>query len=206
MKSSVATVLVALVLGTGFGFAETPPSAPAVPAEQPLAPAEPPPAANILPAQPSDPFGEEVTFDERRMLSVKGGAGWENGFEALQQALKTVTAALGGRKLAAAGNPLVVYLRADDAGFDFEAGLPVADAPETAENGDLGVRKTPSGRALRFTHRGSFDTMDRTYEAMTNYLDEKRIDVTDVYIEEYVTDPLTTPEDELRVFIYVFPK
>lgn len=205
MKSSVPAVLAALVLGTAPVLAETPPSAP------PSAPMEaaPPPRANELPAQPGDPFGEEVEFAERRILSIKGGAGWENGFEALRQAFETVQAGLAERKLTADGKPVVVYLRADDAGFDFEAGIPVAGAPEAADapaDVGLAIRRTPSGRAVRFTHRGAFDTMDRTYDAMTNLLDEKRLDVGEVYVEEYQTDPLTTPQDQLRVFIYVFPK
>ncbi|WP_160140649.1 GyrI-like domain-containing protein [Blastochloris tepida] len=209
MKSSVPAVLAALVLGTAPVLAETPPSAPPSAPMEAGQPAAPPPQANELPAQPGDPFGEEVEFAERRILSIKGGAGWENGFEALRQAFETVQAGLAERKLTADGKPVVVYLRADDAGFDFEAGIPVAGAPETADapaDDRLGIRRTPSGRAVRFTHRGAFDTMDRTYDAMTNLLDEKRLDVGEVYVEEYQTDPLTTPQDQLRVFIYVFPK
>ena len=105
-------------------------------------------------------------------------------------------AGLAERKLTADGNPVVVYLRADDAGFDFEAGVPVVARPRPRTprpTAGSAIRKTPSGRAVRFTHRGAFDTMDRTYDAMTNVLDEKRLDVTEVYVEEYLTDPLTTP-------------
>ena len=45
--------------------------------------------------------------------------------------------------------------------------------------------------------------MDTTYEAITNFLDEKAIDAKDLFIEEYVTDPLKTPEDELVIDVYV---
>ena len=45
--------------------------------------------------------------------------------------------------------------------------------------------------------------MDTTYEAITNYLDEKQLEAKDLFIEEYVTDPVTTPEDKLVVNIYV---
>jgi effector-binding domain-containing protein len=45
--------------------------------------------------------------------------------------------------------------------------------------------------------------MDNTYEAITNYLDEKRLDAQDLFIEEYVTDPLTTAEDKLVVNVFV---
>jgi effector-binding domain-containing protein len=45
--------------------------------------------------------------------------------------------------------------------------------------------------------------MDTTYEAITNQLDEKRIEAKDVFIEEYVTDPTKTPDEKLVVDIYV---
>ena len=45
--------------------------------------------------------------------------------------------------------------------------------------------------------------MDGTYEAITNYLDEKRLEAQDIFVEEYETDPVTTPEDKLVVTVYV---
>ena len=45
--------------------------------------------------------------------------------------------------------------------------------------------------------------MDTTYEAITNYLDEKQLDAKDLFIEEYRTDPVTTPEDKLVIDVYV---
>ena len=45
--------------------------------------------------------------------------------------------------------------------------------------------------------------MDTTYDAITNFLDEKQLDAKDLFIEQYVTDPVTTPEDKLVVEVYV---
>jgi effector-binding domain-containing protein len=45
--------------------------------------------------------------------------------------------------------------------------------------------------------------MDNTYETITNYLDEKRLEAADSFIEEYETDPVTTPEDKFVVTVYV---
>ncbi len=45
--------------------------------------------------------------------------------------------------------------------------------------------------------------MDSTYEAITNHLDEKRLEARDLFVEYYVTDPLTTPEDSLVIEVYV---
>ena len=69
--------------------------------------------------------------------------------------------------------------------------------------GDIEVGQSPSGRALKFVHRGSYDSMDSTYEAITNHLDEKRLEAQDTFVEEYETDPVTTAEDKLVVNVYV---
>ena len=42
-----------------------------------------------------------------------------------------------------------------------------------------------------------------SYEAITTYLDEKRLEAADSFIEEYETDPVTTPEDKFVVTVYV---
>ncbi len=57
--------------------------------------------------------------------------------------------------------------------------------------------------ALKFTYRGSYDNMDNTCEAITNHLDDKQLEAQDMFVEEYVTDPLKTPEDKLTINIYV---
>ena len=70
-------------------------------------------------------------------------------------------------------------------------------------SGEIAVGTSPEGHALKFVHRGSYDGLDNTYEAITNYLDDhKRLEAKDMFIEQYVTDPLTTNEDHLVVNVY----
>ena len=65
---------------------------------------------------------------------------------------------------------------------------------------------SPTGKALKFEHRGSYDEIESTYEAITAYLDEKGLDSENRFIEEYLTD-LTAAEDaDVDVDIYVFLK
>ena len=72
--------------------------------------------------------------------------------------------------------------------------------------GDLALGHSPEGKALKFVHRGSYDDLDNTYEAITNYLDDKRLEAKDMFIEEYVTDPTTTDAKKLVVNVYVVLK
>jgi effector-binding domain-containing protein len=165
----------------------------------------PPPSVPVQPApvQSGDPFGEEVTLEARPIVSVKGNATWETAFETLTSALKTVSSYLDKTGAKAAGSALVIYTQTDDTGFQFEAGMPVASEVKAPPKGDLSLGKTPAGKMLKFVHRGSYDSMDTTYEAITNYLDEKQLEAKDMFIEEYVTDPLKTSEDQLVVNVYV---
>ena len=98
---------------------------------------------------------------------------------------------------------MTIYTATDDTGFEYQAGIPVAEEPKAPLGEGLAVGKSPEGRALKFIHRGSYDAMDSTYEAITNHLDEKRLEARDLFVEYYVTDPLTTPEDNLVIEVYV---
>jgi effector-binding domain-containing protein len=84
--------------------------------------------------------------------------------------------------------------------------VPISDAPKNPPRGDLALGRSPEGNALKFVHRGSYDDLDNTYEAITNYLDDKRLEAKDMFIEEYVTDPTTTDAKKLVVNVYVVLK
>ncbi len=98
---------------------------------------------------------------------------------------------------------MAIYTALDDKGFQFWAAAPVAQAPGKPLGGRLKSGTSPTGRALKFVHRGSYNSMDITYDAIVNHLDDKLLEARDLFIEQYVTDPLTTPEDELVIEIYV---
>jgi effector-binding domain-containing protein len=68
---------------------------------------------------------------------------------------------------------------------------------------NMSMGNSPDGKALKFVHRGSYDNMDNTYEAITNHLDDKKLEAKDTFIEEYLTDPLKTAEDKLVINVYV---
>ena len=59
---------------------------------------------------------------------------------------------------------------------------------------------------MRFAHKGSYESIDSTYETLTAYLDAKDIVVQDKFIEEYVTDLNDKADEKLDVNIYALPK
>jgi effector-binding domain-containing protein len=162
------------------------------------------PAMAQSPGTPADePFGAEVTLTERTIVYFNGNGNWDAAFDTIVDAFKTVNAFLARQGIKPAGPLMTIYTGTDDTSFSFHAAVPVNEAPKDPPKGDIAVGRSPGGKALRFVHRGSYDSMDTTYEAITNHLDEKQIDAKDLFIEEYQTDPVTTPEDKLVIDVYV---
>jgi effector-binding domain-containing protein len=179
--------------------------APAAPAPATSAPATPPPAAEapaVAPVQTADPFGDEITLTPKTAVVLKGSANWDSAFETLTDSLKTLSALLDKQGIKHPGNSMIVYTSTDDTGFTYLAEIPVdQDLKSLAK--DMSMGKSPDGKALKFVHRGSYDNMDNTYEAITNHLDDKKLEAKDTFIEEYITDPLKTAEDKLVINVYV---
>ena len=155
------------------------------------------------PLQPGDAFGEEVTLPERTIVYLKGQSKWDAAFETLVDAFKSLGEYLDKQGIKPAGAAMTIYTETDDAGFAFKAAVPIAAVPENPPKGDIAIGQAPSGKALKFVHRGSYDAMDSTYEAITNYLDDKHLEAKDLFIEEYVTDPVKTDADHLVVNVFV---
>jgi effector-binding domain-containing protein len=203
------------------------PAASASPSPAPSASASPSPAASVSPepaasptASPSpsvaqtptpapsatlqtaDPFGEPTTLEAKKVIIAKGTANWDSAFDTLIDSFKSLNAVLAKQNIKPTGDIMIVYTATDDTGFSYLAEIPVDQDPKGLGK-DMSIGKSPDGKALKFVHRGSYDNMDNTYEAITNHLDEKKLEAKDMFIEEYLTDPLKTAEDKLVINVYV---
>ena len=220
------SVMVALIpaaaiwLGVGSAVAQAPsaspaPAATASPAPVPSASpapaaspsASPTPSAEQTPApapsvQTADAFGEQITLSAKKVVIAKGQANWDSAFDALIDSFKALTALLDKQGIKPAGNGMIVYTSTDDTGFTYMAEIPVEQEPKNLAK-NMSIGQSPEGKALKFVHRGSYDNMDNTYEAITNHLDDKKLEAKDTFIEEYMTDPLKTAEDKLVINVYV---
>jgi effector-binding domain-containing protein len=218
------TAFAALVLFGGAALAQQPAASPAPGASASPSPAPsptPPPAASPSPAPPAspspqteqtpapsatvqtaDPFGEPITLEAKKVVIAKGNANWDSAFDALIDSFKELNTLLDKQGIKRSGNLMIVYTSTDDTGFTYLAEVPVdQEAKNLAKGMSMGV--SPDGKALKFVHRGSYDNMDNTYEAITNHLDDKKLEAKDTFVEEYVTDPLKTAEDKLVINVYV---
>ena len=164
------------------------------------APATPPPAAPG--ADRRSRSARKSRWTPKKVVIIKGTANWDSAFDTLIDSFKSLTALLDKQGIKPAGNPMIVYTSTDDTGFTFLAEIPVDQEPKNLTK-DMSIGKSPDGKALKFVHRGSYDNMDNTYEAITNHLDDKKLEAKDTFIEEYITDPLKTAEDKLVINVYV---
>ena len=223
-----ALAALSMVAFGGVALAQSPapsaspaPSPSAVPSPAPSAVPVPPPAETKSPADaptaekapaprplPLPPASRPPTPSARssrsakKVVVMKGTANWDAAFDTLIDAFKALTGVLDKQGIKATGNSMIVYTSTDDSGFTFLAQIPVDQEPKNLTK-DMSIGKSPEGKALKFVHRGSYDNMDNTYEAITNHLDDKKLEAKDTFIEEYITDPLKTAEDKLVINVYV---
>lgn len=174
--------------------------------QAPPAAATAPDAAPAPADESKDPFGEDANLTAKPIVYVKGTSTWDSAFETVTHAFKTLRTFVDKQGLKPDGSVMTIFTATDDAGFQFEAAIPIVEPPKNPPHGEIAVGASPAGHALKFVHRGSYDGLDNTYEAITNYLDEKRLEAKDMFIEEYVTDPLSTKEDDLVVNVFVLIK
>jgi effector-binding domain-containing protein len=206
-----AWMLVALVFAAGPAAAMIVAQGISPPAQSQPKPGERmPPAAPPLvgpatpsPLQPGDAFGEPVVLPERTIIYLKGHTNWDSAFDTLIDSFKSLNEYLDKQGIKPNGPAMTIYTQTDDTGFSFEAAMPIDKAPDNPPKGDIAVGQAPSGKALKFVHRGSYDAMDSSYEAITNYLDDKGLEAKDLFIEEYASDPGKTDPDQLVINVFV---
>jgi effector-binding domain-containing protein len=207
---SCPRVAAPLLLALALGFASGPAAAknPEVPTT-PLPPGEQmPPVASPIPAvpeqlRPSDAFGTPVVLPERTIIFVKGQSNWDSAEDTLIDYFKSLDEYLNKLGIKPNGPPMTIYTETDDDGFRFRAAVPVAQPPKNPPKGDIAVGKAPSGKALKFVHRGTYEALDATYEAITDYLDDKGLDAQDVFVEEYASGPLRRGDGKLVINVFV---
>jgi effector-binding domain-containing protein len=198
-KAAATAATLALMALLAPSLAQTP--APAPPA---ITPAAPP--SDAVPAQPGDAFGEDAALTAKTIIFVKGSGTWDKAFDTITGSFKKIKAYLDKEGLKQDGLAMTIFTATDDNGFEYQAAVPIAEAPKNPPHGDLAMGQSPQGQALKFVHRGSYEDLDNTYEAITNYLDDKRMEAKDMFIEEYVTDPVSADPKKLVINVYVLTK
>ena len=197
LKRIAGAWLALTLLGAGFALAQSSP--------------QPTPEATMAPNPDLPvpaPAGASVELVARPCAYLEGKANRDEIYAAIMGALATIRAQTDKAGLKPMDHPLAVFLQADDDGFKYRAEIPIDAAPvgKTELSSAVKLGLTPASKAMRFEHRGAYDDIDATYEAITAYLDEKGIDAQDVFLEEYLNEMKTSDDPNLQVDIYVMLK
>lgn len=199
---AAATVCVAVALalaGPQPSRAQAPAPAPTKSTDSPGAP-----ATSAEPA--AEGFAEDTTLTARTIVYVKGNGVWDSAFATLSGSFKKLKTYVDKEGLKIDGPLMTIFTQTDDTGFQYQAAVPIAEAPKNPPHGDIALGQSPEGHALKFVHHGSYEELDNTYEAITNYLDEKRLEPKDMFIEQYETDPTSADPKKLTVDVLVLLK
>ena len=141
----------------------------------------------------------------RPALTFDGQSTWDDAYTSLTNGFQRLKAEVERAGLKPVGRPVSVFLFTDDAGFRFRAMQPLAEAPANPTLGaEFAMGKTPSGRAAKFEHRGAYDEIDATYEAITAWLDDRNLLAEDFFVEEWVAEGSSAGDVDVAVDVYVF--
>jgi effector-binding domain-containing protein len=129
---------------------------------------------------------------------------------AMQSSFATLGQYMARTKLAPAGPPRAIYANWG-ATTSFTLAFPIVAAPAVTESApDVVIGTLAGGRALRFVHRGPYDSIRTTYGQIDAWLRERGAIRTDAdwarysgMWEEYVGEPGTMPDTELTTNIYL---
>ena len=158
------------------------------------------------PLDPNNP--EEVVMVSRPALVWRGQSSWDDGYQKLAGSFARLNDEAKALDIKVSGRGVAVFIETDDRGFRFEAVLPVASLPaQRPANWPAELRSgaTPEGKAIRFVHKGPYDEIDSTYEAITAYLDVKGIEAKETLIEEYINLGEDSGDAAIEAYIYVQP-
>ncbi len=131
---------------------------------------------------------------------------------ATASAFATLGAFMHAQALVPAGPPRAIYTGYSANETTFDVAMPIAARPvgTPSPTGAVKIDQLPAGPAWRFLHTGPYRTLWETYGRITEWLRSRQLLVTEAdwakfmpMWEEYLNDPQTTPEAELRTYIYL---
>lgn len=98
------------------------------------------------------------------------------------------------------GAPFVIYYNLDMDDLDIEAGFPVSGALK--DYGRVKRSVLPGGEQATAVHKGSYETIEDTYNKLNAFCTEQNRKPQDKVYEEYLNSPEDTAPEDLLTNIY----
>ncbi|MFJ5956440.1 GyrI-like domain-containing protein [Paenarthrobacter sp. NPDC092416] len=108
------------------------------------------------------------------------------------RALGAVVAAAQAQHASPTGPPFAMYHGMPTDTVDVEAGFPIT--PNFAASGDVVNGTLPEADAFEATHKGPYDTLDRTYTLILERMSAEGLTPSDTMWEWYLSDPEKQPD------------
>lgn len=124
---------------------------------------------------------------------------------AMMTAYGQLDAFMKAKGLTSSGPPLSISTRWDDTGYGFDAGFPLAEAPqgELPPDSPVKIKKTYQGSALKAVHKGPYTAMEATYDKLFAYAAAYLYEENGPPWEVYVNDSRAVPEADVVTEIYL---
>jgi effector-binding domain-containing protein len=123
--------------------------------------------------------------------------------KAMADAFATLGKFIGQHGVPVVGPPLAIYHDYSKSGLVMDIGFPVMAPATGMAAGEIRAGETPSGKALKAVHRGAYDKLRETYDALGEQMKQAGIPMPAKSWEVYLTDPDTTPEAEQITEIFM---
>lgn len=164
--------------------------------------------AESLPAGDwSDMEIDVVDIEPAVIVSTATSSPWDTG--AIGQAFEEATAQIGSfmaaNKLEMSGSPVAITTSSIEGEWQFEAGIPIAEMPaiEIDPASPVQIRQTRGGKTVRGVSLGSYADLSANWGKVRAWVAAHGYEETGMPWEEYVSDPGSTPEEELVTHLYL---
>ena len=161
-----------------------------------LAEAMPEPAFPKLEIDVIDVQGLDILY-----VPVDVSQGSDDIAQALASAFQEISRFMVNNGLEMSGQPMAISRAWNEKGNQLDAAIPVV-MKSIEPAGKLHAGKSPSGRAVRLIHRGPYQQMTVSYQKLAAYMAAHDLSEGDVSWEQYISDPGTSPENDLITHIY----
>lgn len=124
---------------------------------------------------------------------------------AVAEAYGQIGAFMATHKLAMSGPPVAITTSRTEEAWQFEAGLPLAELPELEVDpaSPVQIRQTPGGKTARGVSVGPYADLSANWEKVRTWVAAHGYEEAGMAWEEYVSDPASTPEEELVTHLHL---
>lgn len=146
----------------------------------------------------------EVPSTTIAYFTGSSGSGTEDIGAALGAAYGRVAMFISANRLQMNGPPIAIRNYWDERGYGFDAGIPVSGTPARGAGPDSPVRmgETYGGRVVRAVHVGPYSEHPETYAIIDAFIVAHKLEANGRSWDVFVSDPGSSPEEELITEIY----